>query len=133
MDSPFNFKLQDQGGVRINYHTSFGESQTNRCALTHSWTSTASVQLQVGASKQAMLLRVGWMLATRVGSSLGELDVGRWNFNLALTSCLVQVTLGAWVFVGTTSGQLNITNPHGGGSIHAKTANYGLVVEYIYG
>ena len=32
---------------------------------------------------------------------------------------------------GTTSGQLKISNPRGGGRIHAKTANYGLVVVYM--
>ena len=31
----------------------------------------------------------------------------------------------------TTSVQLKITNPRGGGRIHAKTANYGLVVVYM--
>ena len=35
------------------------------------------------------------------------------------------------VILRTTSGQLKISNPRCGGRIHAKTANYGLVVVYI--
>ena len=35
------------------------------------------------------------------------------------------------ILIYTTSVQLKITNPRGGGRIHAKTANYGLVVVYM--